>query len=163
MGDYVDRGFNSVSVFSLLLAIKARYPQRIWLLRGNHESREINRSFGFYDECMQKYGSAGPWQAFTKMYAYLPLAAVVDKEKFCCHGGLSPEFSMIDEISKFERTPDVPHDGGLCDLLWSDPNNEDESKSSQESSLQRNGKSQPEGQVTTLATRSQTPFSIGTT
>jgi diadenosine tetraphosphatase ApaH/serine/threonine PP2A family protein phosphatase len=87
------------------------------------------RSFGFYDECMQKYGNSQVWKKFTSLYEFLPLAAIIDQEKFCCHGGLSPDFKKISDISKFVTTPDIPHDGSLCDLVWSDPNSEQESKS----------------------------------
>ncbi len=89
----------------------------------------INRSFGFYDECMNKYGTSAVWKEFTSLYEILPLAALVENDKFCCHGGLSPSFSYISEIMEFQRGPDIPHDGGLCDLMWSDPNVEAESKS----------------------------------
>ena len=129
LGDYVDRGFDSVRVMSLLLGLKARYPGKIWLLRGNHESREINRSFGFYDECMKKYGNSTVWKLFTSVYEYLPLAAIIDKRKFCCHGGLSPDLDRWEEIEDWKRGADIPHDGGLCDLMWSDPNPESNSKS----------------------------------
>ena len=71
---------------------------------------------------MQKYGNARVWKTLISLYQALPLAAVVDKDKFCCHGGLSPDFSTVNDILGFERTPDIPHDGGLCDLMWSDPN-----------------------------------------
>ena len=70
---------------------------------------------------MQKYGTPHVWKTFTSTYSYLPLAAIVDKTKFCCHGGLSPDIARVDDIRLFDRTPDIPHDGGLCDLMWSDP------------------------------------------
>lgn len=93
---------------------------------------DYRRSFGFYDECMQKYGDSEIWKLFTSVYELLPLAAIVDTEKFCCHGGLSPDFRYITEIEQLKRGPDIPHDGGLCDLVWSDPNSDNQSKSNEE-------------------------------
>ncbi|KAI5696672.1 hypothetical protein M8J75_016270 [Diaphorina citri] len=100
MGDFVDRGFYSVETFLLLLALKVRYPDRITLIRGNHESRQITQVYGFYDECLRKYGSI---------------------TIFCVHGGLSPSIQTLDQIRTIDRKQEVPHDGPMCDLLWSDP------------------------------------------
>jgi len=121
MGDYVDRGNNSVECFSLVLALKVRFPGRITLLRGNHESNEINKIYGFYDECFKKYGTERIWKQFTDIFASLPLAATIDSKFFCLHGGLSPSLHAIDDIKSINRHVDVPHEGGMCDLLWSDP------------------------------------------
>ena len=124
MGDFVDRGFNSVETFLLLLALKVRYPDRITLIRGNHETRQITQVYGFYDECMRKYGSINVWRYCTEIFDYLPISAIIDGKIFCIHGGLSPTIDTIDEIRNIDRKQEVPHDGAMCDLLWSDPDQE---------------------------------------
>ena len=121
MGDFVDRGFYSVETFLLLLALKVRYPDRIFLIRGNHESRQITQVYGFYDECLRKYGSVAVWRYCTDVFDYLSLAALVDGRIFCVHGGLSPTITTLDQIRAIDRKQEVPHDGAMCDLLWSDP------------------------------------------
>jgi len=80
MGDYVDRGYHSVETVSLLVALKVRFKDRITILRGNHESRQITQVYGFYDECLRKYGSADVWKAFTDLFDYLPLTGLVENK-----------------------------------------------------------------------------------
>lgn len=123
LGDFVDRGFYSVESFLLLLALKVRYPDRMTLIRGNHESRQITASYGFYDECMRKYGTSVVWRTCCDVFDYLSLAALVGGPGgvFCVHGGLSPKIKKINEIRSIDRKQEVPHDGAMCDLLWSDP------------------------------------------
>eukprot|EP01138_Halocafeteria_seosinensis_P002079 gb/GECG01002128.1/.p1 GENE.gb/GECG01002128.1/~~gb/GECG01002128.1/.p1 ORF type:complete len:313 (+),score=13.62 gb/GECG01002128.1/:1-939(+) len=121
MGDYVDRGYYSVEVVTLLVALKVRYRDRIYILRGNHESRQITQVYGFYDECLRKYGTANVWKYFTDLFDYLPLTAVVENQIFALHGGLSPSLDTLDQIRILDRVQEVPHEGLMCDLLWSDP------------------------------------------
>ncbi|CAI0409907.1 unnamed protein product [Linum tenue] len=103
MGDYVDRGYYSVETVTLLVALKVRYSQRITILRGNHESRQITQVYGFYDECLRKYGNANVWKIFTDLFDYFPLTALVESEIFCLHGGLSPSIETLDNIRNFDR------------------------------------------------------------
>eukprot|EP00040_Diaphanoeca_grandis_P015427 m.78744 g.78744 ORF g.78744 m.78744 type:complete len:307 (-) comp25147_c0_seq1:166-1086(-) len=121
MGDYVDRGYYSVETASLLVALKVRHPNRIFILRGNHESRQITQVYGFYDECLRKYGSPAVWTYFTDLFDYLPLTGLVENQIFCLHGGLSPSIESLDNIRSMDRIQEVPHEGAMCDLLWSDP------------------------------------------
>jgi diadenosine tetraphosphatase ApaH/serine/threonine PP2A family protein phosphatase len=211
MGDFVDRGFYSLESFLLLLCLKVRYPDRITLIRGNHESRQITTVYGFYDECIRKYGSANVWRYCCEVFDYLALGALVlgasseleptsriensqlegeletevlnangevtamsyrpryrsssdastDTRDIspprdisaapgntpartgpagtgasgssggssgttagavlCVHGGLSPLVDSVDKIRLIDRKQEVPHEGAMCDLLWSDP------------------------------------------
>ncbi|KCV69587.1 serine/threonine-protein phosphatase 4 catalytic subunit [Fonticula alba] len=121
MGDFVDRGHFSIETFLLLLALKVRYPNRITLIRGNHESRQITQIYGFYDECVRKYNSVNVWRYCCEVFDHLSLSAIVSDRVFCVHGGLSPSINTLDQIRTIDRKQEVPHEGAMCDLLWSDP------------------------------------------
>ncbi|KAH9803997.1 serine/threonine-protein phosphatase [Citrus sinensis] len=84
LGDFVDRGFYSVETFLLLLALKVtvRYPDRITLIRGNHESRQITQVYGFYDECLRKYGSVNVWRYCTDIFDYLRFEQLIVNKKY---------------------------------------------------------------------------------
>ncbi|ODQ67441.1 Metallo-dependent phosphatase [Nadsonia fulvescens var. elongata DSM 6958] len=121
LGDYVDRGLFSVETITLLVCLKLRYPSRINLIRGNHESRGITQTYGFYTECLRKYDSANVWMYFTDMFDFLTLSVVIDNSIFCVHGGLSPTIHSIDQIKVVDRFKEIPHEGPMADLVWSDP------------------------------------------
>ncbi len=120
LGDYVDRGKNSLETICLLFAYKLKYKENFFLLRGNHEAENINKIYGFYDECKRKY-SIKLWKLFCDCFNYLPVAALVDDKILCMHGGISPELHSLDQIKKIKRPTDIPEQGLLCDLLWADP------------------------------------------
>ncbi|KAJ7333789.1 Serine/threonine-protein phosphatase PP1-gamma catalytic subunit [Desmophyllum pertusum] len=173
LGDYVDRGKQSLETICLLLAYKIKYPENFFLLRGNHECASINRIYGFYDECKRRY-NIKLWKTFTDCFNCLPVSAILDEKIFCCHGGndrdlklqanhkfkvfwtcslfeeyfkfracvctfvdssengitklsvdsihrLSPDLQSMEQIRRIMRPTDVPDQGLLCDLLWSDP------------------------------------------
>jgi serine/threonine-protein phosphatase 2A catalytic subunit len=121
MGNCVDKGCYSVESISLLVCLKVRYRERVTLTRGNHESRQITQVYGFYDECMRKYGNANVWKYFTDLFDYLPLTALIDTQIFCLHGGISPALDSLDHIRELNRIQEVPIQGSMFDLLWSNP------------------------------------------
>jgi serine/threonine-protein phosphatase 2A catalytic subunit len=77
--------------------------------------------YGFYDECVRKYGHANVWKYFTDLFDYFPVTALVEHAMFCLHGGLSPSIDTLDHVRQLDRVQEVPHEGPMCDLLWSDP------------------------------------------
>ncbi|MCO5597733.1 hypothetical protein L7F22_051814 [Adiantum nelumboides] len=123
LGDYVDRGKQSLETICLMLAYKIKYPENFFLLRGNHECASINRIYGFYDECKRRF-NVRLWKTFTECFNCLPVAALIDDKIFCMHGGLSPDLKNLDQVRNIGRPTDIPESGLLCDLLWSDPEND---------------------------------------
>ena len=121
LGDYVDRGYNSIETICMLLAYKCLYPRSVVLIRGNHETCSLTKIYGFYDEVIKKYGNSEPWKAITAVFQYLPLAAVLQDQLLCLHGGLSPNIPYIDNIALIDRVREIPESGPMSDLVWSDP------------------------------------------
>jgi serine/threonine-protein phosphatase PP1 catalytic subunit len=121
LGDYVDRGQNSIETIAYLLALKMKFPQNIWVLRGNHETRDVCALYGFLHECKERYDEA-LFDCFIETFSYLPIAAIVSGRIFCVHGGLSPEFYDVRQLKNRKRPLDPAADRLVTDLLWSDPN-----------------------------------------
>jgi serine/threonine-protein phosphatase PP1 catalytic subunit len=120
LGDYVDRGKKSLETILLLFCYKLKFPENFFLLRGNHESANVTRVYGFYDECKRRC-NVKIWKIFIDAFNCLPIAAIVANKIFCVHGGLSPSLTHMDDIRQIARPTDVPDYGLLNDLLWSDP------------------------------------------
>lgn len=120
LGDYVDRGKNSIEVIALLLSLKILYPQQFVLLRGNHESRVTTLKHGFMAECRSKMNKR-IYDHFVDTFDKIPIAAILNDEVFCVHGGLSPYINSISDIDDIDRFCEIPEQGAFMDLTWSDP------------------------------------------
>uniref|UniRef100_A0A915PS92 Serine/threonine-protein phosphatase n=1 Tax=Setaria digitata TaxID=48799 RepID=A0A915PS92_9BILA len=126
LGDYVDRGTNSLETICCLLAHKLMFPKMFNMLRGNHESSDVNQAYGFQVELYRRFPENNEgftlWNAFNELFACLPLAALIRNKILCIHGGIGPELKSLDDIRKIKRPMPDPTDSPLaCSLLWSDP------------------------------------------
>jgi hypothetical protein len=131
-GDFVDRGACSLETVCTLFALKVRYPTRVTLVRGNHEDRGINMQYGFREECLERCGEAGAeiWEQINNAFDWLPLAAHIEGQILCLHGGPGATLQSVDEIRNIQRPLRLGLDDGvmtplLWDILWSDPTEDD--------------------------------------
>lgn len=122
LGDYVDRGHNSIEVICLLFAFKIKFKNNFFILRGNHESRSINQVYGFLQECKERFkNGAKIWKLFNNIFDWMPISGLIEDRILCMHGGISPHLKNIQDINKIQRPVDIPDEGIMCDILWSDP------------------------------------------
>jgi len=131
LGDYVDRGDFSIEVIILLFCYKLLNPINFFMLRGNHECRRLTDHFTFKKECLVKYDIV-IYDTLMDVFDSFPLAAVIDNQFFCVHGGIGPELETLDDINKIDRFSEPPSSGLFCDLLWADPMDDFEADSTPE-------------------------------
>jgi serine/threonine-protein phosphatase 5 len=120
-GDFVDRGSFSVECILALYIYKLMEPNCVFLNRGNHEGRNMNKMYGFDGEVKAKYCNT-TLDLWAHSFDYLTLCHVLNKKVFVVHGGLFAEDNVkLEDIAKIKRGRDIPDSGPFCDMLWSDP------------------------------------------
>ena len=122
MGDYVNRGKMSTEVIVLMLALKVRYPKKIWILRGNHETQNITHMYGFYDEIIKRYNSEKLYKQILGCFIQLPTVGLIEQNVLCMHGGI-PSDSLADvaDLNKMPKGTYDPDTGMQAELMWNDP------------------------------------------
>lgn len=88
LGDYINRGKMSLETISLIFALKVRYPEKVKVIRGNHETESISKVYGFYQELQDRYNGLSLYKKFLACFNYMPAAALIEENVFCMHGGL---------------------------------------------------------------------------
>lgn len=125
LGDYVDRGPYPVQTLLLVLALHNAFPLNFSLLRGNHEIQSVCEQYGFREQVIRLFGDESLLEKFYLVFAYLPIAAVIDNRYFCVHGGISKELTSLSALLRIEM-PILEMNPLIEDLLWSDPANSNE-------------------------------------
>uniref|UniRef100_A0A915KGE4 Serine/threonine-protein phosphatase n=1 Tax=Romanomermis culicivorax TaxID=13658 RepID=A0A915KGE4_ROMCU len=145
LGDYVDRGPQSIETILYLFLQKIRYPKTVLLLRGNHEipnvktvlftttysfefglSRAIKRqakvsnsksmSSNFLSQIMERYNDNFIWQVFQDVFNCMPVAALISRKIFCAHGGISPDLKHFDQLRRLIRPTIIPERGEMSEF-----------------------------------------------
>eukprot|EP00958_Prasinococcus_capsulatus_P019287 scaffold2357_cov399-Prasinococcus_capsulatus_cf.AAC.21 len=120
-GDFVDRGSFSTECIFTLIAFKCLYPNHFHMTRGNHETINMNKIYGFDGEVRGKY-SEELAKAFPRFFCSLPLSIIINRKAMVVHGGLfSKDGVKLSDIEKIDRFREPPDEGLMCELLWSDP------------------------------------------
>lgn len=120
LGDYVDRGIYGIEIIMTLFCLKIAYPNSVFLLRGNHECRQMTSYHNFRDECLQKYDQE-IYDLLMESFDRFPVGAIINGQFLAVHGGISPEFKNVMDLNRVERFKEPPQLGALCDVLWADP------------------------------------------
>ncbi len=119
LGDIVDRGQHSVEVLTSIFHMLLRSPGEVFLLRGNHETREVNQRWGFKEELLTKYGEKhGPflWAQANRVFDQLPLCAVLNRSFFLAHGGISEGIARVGDLRRTRKEVRGKAEG----LIWND-------------------------------------------
>ena len=120
----MDRGPHGLETINLLFLLKLKYPHAVYLLRGNHETKLLTQSYGFFMECKFKYGDSSVWELYTDTFNTLPLAAIVNRKYLALHGGLSPFIERVEDLDAIDRFVEPSQGTATYDILWSDPSDE---------------------------------------
>ncbi|OMJ68518.1 hypothetical protein SteCoe_33996 [Stentor coeruleus] len=120
LGDYVDRGHFSLEIIFLMYALKINFPKTFFMLRGNHETRQMTSHHNFRKEVLYKY-DLETYELIMESFDAMPLVCVINGKFLSVHGGISGRLDELNDILKINRFVEPPHDGLYCDLLWSDP------------------------------------------
>jgi diadenosine tetraphosphatase ApaH/serine/threonine PP2A family protein phosphatase len=119
LGDFIDRGVFSVENINFLMSMKAMYPDRVVLIRGNHETREINSRFDFYERILRRYDPR-VFEKYNQIFAKLPLAILTWNNIFAVHGGIPEGLEHLNDLNGLEGEVD-PENRITFQLLWNDP------------------------------------------
>ena len=125
LGDFVDRGSFSIEVILMIYALKINFPKTISFIRGNHECRQMTSFFNFRSECLYKYDQ-DIYDMVMDSFDNFPLACIVNGRFIAVHGGISPELQNVEDLNLINRYKEPPKQGIFCDLLWSDPVDNDQ-------------------------------------
>ncbi len=124
LGDYGDRGPAQVETFNLVMALALQFPNRVVMLRGNHESDEVATRYGFYMDISRKY-SHSMFEHYLNVFTVLPLAGLSSNGIFCCHGGVPENVNNLSQILAIDRCfPNFPDDIAY-QMVWNDPKDRD--------------------------------------